>query len=346
MPVDPPRFLLPPRLTDRYFPYAHSPWHQGGLWVPYGGGRVRLQVSVPWIGDPGDRRHRLSFVLAWQRPLHLPAPSKLSTVVADALRGAHPQRTRGPGLDRFCLKLESWRGEAFTEKKDRALLPHVPRADACLCVREALAWASRLLSHRWPSYHYKLGWIYSAHRFTALLVADEIAARYFEEPASLGDISRLQSALPQLCRRLGEAYRLPECPPQMTPRRLALALVDHVLGPLFLRPLLDPDRCVSLEEGRLWEQAFPPEYRSRLKTLLPAESVHALLSWPKWKREEDQAVNWFVTWWYLLLLVQGPFVRGRWSADEASPITGAGSKLLAYPGVEKWAAFVWDALYT
>ncbi len=349
MPFVPPPFLLPTRSGDRPFIYAHSPWHQGKLCVPQSrGGRVRLEMTIPWIGPPGPTSHVVPLVLVWPKLLCLPAPSRVAHVVADALQRARPCRTRGPGLDRFPLKLELWRGEVITRKSDRALLPHVLTPDVLVNVREDLSWASRLLYHRLPSYHDQLGWVYHAYRLTALLVADEIARRYFTDRASLGKASQLEAALPRLFERINDAYPSRTRPSKVTPRRLALALVDQVLGPLFLRLLLDPGRLVGLTDAKLWNQVLPPENRKRLKALLPAESVHALLSWSGQELDAHPTAKWFLKWWSLLLNVMGPYAHDRWLASEPSPVSQSTGhfKLLAHPGVEDWAAIVWDALHS
>jgi hypothetical protein len=240
-----------------------------------------------------------------------------------------------------------WRGELFTARANRALVPYAPRRDVYESVREVLGWASKILSHRQPSDRDRLAWIYHAHRRTALFVADEIAKRYFTDRVSLGNVSRLEAALPKLRERIKAAYPHRVWSSRVTPRRLALALVDHVFEPLFPRPLLEPGRRVGLTDGRLWNEVFPPEYRKRMKALLPAESVHQLLSWPRRELDEHPSGKWFLSWWAILLNVLGPYYPGYWTNTERSPASTdtRSIKLLSHPGVEEWAAEVWDALH-
>ncbi len=353
MPFLPPPYLLPPRSGDCHFNRAASPWHQATLSVSQVG-RVRLEMTIPWIGPPPPGRHALSIALVWPKGKPLPTPSRVAATVADTLQSARPSKTRGPGLDRFPLTLERWTGEIFTRKADRALLPHAPKVDVCLCVREVLAWVSRVLSHRWPSFLDRREWIYRAHWLTALLVSDEIATRYLEDRASLGDTSALRRAEPMLRQRIEAAYRTRETSPRVTPRRFALALVDQVFEPLFpvskrrlYSRLLDPTRKFGLDDGKLWYMILPPEDRKRLKALCPAESVYALLSWRETERELNDAANWFLSWWWILVNVGGPYYPGVRPSTEPppSPEHPAQLYLLEVPGVGEWAAHVWDALY-
>lgn len=348
--------LLEPRQGDRHYYDTASSLHHCSLDIPEArGGRVRLQLTIPWYDLEKDLQV-LTLAIVW--PKHgpaLPGPNAVAETIWKRLTAGDFERTRrssrplfwskhGPpraqpsGLVTARVRINKWRGETFVRTEDQDLAKSLPRDDAVVCLVCDLGWAFRFFHGRWPRDKDKLAWVYRAHRMTALLVAEEIADLYLQNSPHLLPRQRqnLDDAYPVLKKRIAEAYRSDT----VTPRRLALALVDIKFEKLLNR-LLDPNRMVGLDDATLWSRLLPQENRERLNQLRPAPSVWEIMSWAERVREENEAASGFSSWYSCLVgkplePLNPPFETDIRQRKEIA--------FLEYPGVERWASIVWEAL--
>ncbi len=332
------------RGDDRNYAFPSSPLNQAVLSVPPEGGRIRLCVTIPWGGLPDPRRlHILAIALTWRKSLRLPSSQAVAEATWKALQGKRYRRTTRPALDCFPIKVGPWRAEAFTWETHRPLLAHLPKDDALVNLQSALEWTSRLLTRRW-SRKGRGDWLLRAHRLTALLVADEIATLYFDDRTRLVNAAAVEQAEPQLLKRIRAAYRAP----RLTPRRLALALVDAKFEGVHPSQfsILDPNRQMGLDDGQLWRRLIPEDHEQRMREgLWPAPSVRELLGWSAEQTREDQRADWLLRWWHLLrdLPLKPLLCTPAPRPGELPP--SPRNFLQQLPGTEDWAARVWDALY-
>ncbi len=336
--------LLEPRQGDRHYYYAASPVHHATLDVPESKrGRIRLQLTIPWITLKGGR-YLLTVALVWPKiGPDFPMPHELAAELWKRLTEESFERTEQRGLAGALLKVpvrfKRWPAELFIRKQDwklaRSLAGEEGHDATFVCLTETLAWAFRFFHRsRWPREQDKFAWVYRAHRLTALLVADEVAELYLTNAPSLSPRKYLDEAHPRLARRIAEAYRHPT----ITPRRLALALVEVKFEKLLGRLL---NRSTGLDDARLWSIMVPPASRSRLLGLLPTQSVVALRSLPKAVRQGDHICG-FLHWWDLL--VNTP-LRPLYPPTDVPIKKRSEIAFLELPGVEHWASVVEEALY-
>ncbi len=234
------------------------------------------------------------------------------------------------------IRFKKWRAEVIIRKEDQDLAKSLPRDYANVCLITGLGWAFRFFHGRWSRDKDKVAWVYRAHLKTALIVAEEVAELYLSKSSHLFPRQHLDGAYPRLAERIKEAYSHPT----VTARRLALALVDIKFEKL-LNKLLDPNRPVGLDDATLWSRLLPPENRKRLLELCPASSVWEIMSWAEARREENEAASGFSSWY--ICLVHKPLapLNPPFDTDirKRSEIA-----FLEFPGVERWASIVWEAL--
>jgi len=262
-------FPLPPRRGDRAFAPPFSPAHDVLLEIPAARrGRVRLQLTMPRRGERGS----IALALEWAKPVALPLAHGLGKAIWHVLsrRGGPPRRTRRPRLSAFPVSVGAWCGRLYVPTAHLGAVRRLDPGNAVTWLTAGLDYASRMLAGRWGSRADPQAWIYAMHFRLALLVADELAREYLGSrqavPASL---QRLHQAIPQLRLRVTAAYpgRLPR---RLTPRRLAMALVDAKFSHL-LRPLLDARGRAGIDDGTLWRRVFPLAIERRLRALIRAD---------------------------------------------------------------------------
>lgn len=338
---DPP--LFGQRHDDRTHSLALSPMHQAFLSVPPTGGRIRLIVTVPWAGPPGPSLHVLPITLTWQKTLELPQIGKLAEIAWCSLRHDARDRTERPRVNRYPLKVDQWRGDAYVWKTDHMLLANLPKDDAITNLGQALTWAARILRCRRRPKKDRRFLIKYAHRLTALLVADEVAQLYVTN-REISEFRALKEAESLLRRRVRRAYG-PNA--GLTPRRLGLALVDQAFGDDL--PLLLARGRAKLDDGHLWSRLVPPDVRERLrKQLWPAATVRELLDAHD---ADDDRVRWLTRWWCALR--DGPglaLLVGKLPAPEraaaSAPQISVANVMLRIPGAEAWSERVLEAVYS
>jgi len=171
--------------------------------------------------------------------------------------------------------------------------------------------------------------MYRMHRYTAMVVADEVARLYLSDDRHLlGDVQFLERADPTLCGRIEAAWG-PKA--KMTPRRLALALVDakfkHVLP-----ELLNADRQKGIVDSQLWSLLMRPEEAGKVRALCPAPTVRELCQWSKSRIHQNYSADWFLRWWAeVVRLPLYPF-------EMTVEMTAAGD--------DTWPSYVWEALHS
>ncbi|GEM_PF-4714870 len=359
--------LLGPRQGHRHHYGPESPWHHCLLEIPEStSGRVRLQLTIPWR-ELGSGEHIISVALTWPK-LNLP-PRDLKGLAEDVWKrlvpGKYERTDRSSlvgSLVRVSIKFNRWRAELFIRREDRQLIELLIREeervaelvssgaiDFAICtVREqaigslvaGLEWATRFFHPGWSREKDKAAWVYRAHLKTAMLVAEEVADLYLENSPLLTRRKYLDVAFPTLKKRISDAYRSAT----VTARRLALALVDIKFENLFpdrLR-LLDPNRLRGLDDATLWSMLLPPDNRDRLIRFRPAPSVQEMMSWPKAKTRDNEAAKGFCNWW--VCLVEEP-LRPLYPLTDIPLNQRNYIAFLEFPGVERWASIVWDALH-
>jgi hypothetical protein len=347
--------LLEERQGDREFNDPLSSWHFRQLSIPEEGGRIRLQITIPFSDllvsriVLGTRAPILSLAVTWQRTGHLlPSPELLAKEIIHRLNVGRfkPADRKGrirQRLAKLPIKFARWSGDIYLQWTDRDIAEVLPPRDAVLAIRSAVRWTHWILGGfcegkklRGASWQAR---IYTAHRKTALMVANEIADLYLSNSPRLFSRERLDEIYPVLVQNIKEAYgsRNPQTAPHVTAHRLALALVDLKYGRT-LPKLLDKNRQTGLTDSRLWARLLPKQHRNLLRKLCPADSVRDLIDWPETKRESNIAADEFASWWGML--TDSPNVPLRRSKKPGS---------IAFhdlPGVEEWATRVWNALYS
>lgn len=318
--------LLRARKGDRTF-IESDPFECTQLDIPASwGGRVRLQVTILSL----DGSTKVALSMEWPRCSPLPGPKGLADEVWRTLLSRTPQRTRRAGLAPFNLALREWRGTVSLRKENVPALRRLEPPYALLCIREALAFAYRHLRGRWPSEKDKQLWMYRMHRYTAMMVADEVARLYLgDRKSELGELKFLKEAAPSLRKRIKACWQFTPSGKgaRITPRRLALALVDakfkHVLP-----ELLNVDRCKGIADGQLWSLVMPPEKAERVRALCPTPTVRELRRWSRSQIHESYAADWFLRWWANIVL------RPLHSFE------------MIAAGDDAWPSRVWEALHS
>jgi len=346
--------LLEKRQGDREFNDPLSSWHFRQLSIPEEGGRIRLQITIPFsdllVGRIvlGTRSAILSIAVTWQSRQHsLPTPELLAKEIVRRLNegGFKPTDRKGRNRQRLAklpIKFERWSGDIYLQWTDRDIAEVLPPRDAVPALRSAVRWSHWMLRFSEGQKLRGISWrerIYIAHRMTALMVADEIADLYLKNSPRLFSRERLDEIYPVLVQTIKDAYgsRNPETTPHVTAHRLALALVDLKFGTT-LPKLLDKNRQTGLTDSRLWALYLPKQHRSLLRKLCPADNVRDLIDWPESERENSIAADQFSGWWGMLTGTPDvPLSSSRKSGWPAFHDT---------PGVEEWATRVWNALYS
>jgi hypothetical protein len=206
----------------------------------------------------------------------------------------------------------------YVPVKDLASIDRLDPSNAPLWLAEGVAFAKKMLVGKLRSDPDKDAWIYEMHHLLALLVADDLARTYLTDPGTLSSPGPLQQAEPLFRARIAKVW--PGRP--LTPRRLAMALVDAKFGNV-RRPLLDPHRQVGHIEATLWGHLLPPKRRRRL---------HALI------QRDGYVARWCRRWRSLMIIdplelypaCRPPGSKYRWHA----------------PGEENLAIRIWHALYS
>jgi len=278
--------LLPRRRGDRTHTPPFSPAHDVLLEIPAArGGRVRLQLTMPWRHEQGS----ILLALEWPKAVDLPPVRCLGRTIWRVLcgRAGPPRRTKRFGLSAFPVSVAAWSGRLYVPTAHLGTVRRLDPANAVTGLTAGLDHASRMLVGRWESRVDPQAWIYAMHFRLALLVADEVAREYLDGLPSVPlPLQRLHQAIPQLRRCVNAAYP-GQSPRQLTPHRLAMAIVDAKLSHL-LRPLLDPGGRAGLDDGTLWRRALPLATERRLCAL---------------RKRDWYVANWCKRWRSLMLTV-------------------------------------------
>ena len=316
-----------PRPNDRTFTYT-TPVALIRLDIPPTRGRVRLQLTINSV----DLVALVPLAIEWQKPHSLPGVAGLAEQIWSTLTSRSPAPTRRAGLATFPVRLRDWRGTVYVPKADVPDVGYIaagaPQSYPVLSVREALAFAKRHLMGCWGNDRDKRTWMYRMHRLTAMVVADEIARLYMENRQVFGKyLKYLDAAMDDLRGRIEVAWK-PGA--RVTPRRLALALVDakfdHLSGPGHESWKLLGNR-MKLYDGQLWSRFMEPEKERRIRALCPTPRVRDLVHLRKAEYRDNPAASWFLSWW--TLIVAGPLYPFK----------------LDMRYTDEWPSYVWEALY-
>jgi len=302
--------LVPSRRGDRTFFNESFPGQDIRLDVPQSrGSRVRLQMTMPYRDETG----KVSLLVEWPKRRPFPDPRSVSAQIWNQITSSAPSLRSRTGLAFFKVEVDSWRGFVYLPREGIEFLGNVDPANAVVWLGETLAWADRLLVGRRPSDRNVEAWIYRMHRYTALLVACEIAEAYLTNRQSLRYPRELEQAEGELRRRIAAVWSSHSGRTRVTPQRLALILVDakfdgvkDILSPLAL------EYHTVLATGHLWRKVMPRESARRLRALAASD---------------PNGAAWFKRW------------RSRILSAPLVPYT-----FFTTPGDEAWASYVWHAL--
>jgi len=261
--------LLPPRRGDRTFTPPFSRAHDVLLEIPAArGGRVRLQLTMPWRHEQGS----IALALEWAKPVALPPVRRLGEALWRVLcgRAGLPRRTNRSRLSAFPVSVAAWSGRLYVPTAHLGTVRRLDPGNAVTWLTAGLGYASRMLVGRWSSHRHRRAWIYAMHEKLGLLAADELAREYLSSlPTVLAHLERLHRAAPQLRSQIIAACS-GRAPAHVTPRRFAMALVDAKFRK-FRRPLLDPKGRAGLDNGTLWRRVLPLAKERRLRALIKAD---------------------------------------------------------------------------
>jgi hypothetical protein len=324
--------LFPPRRGDRRHGNFATEFDQCLLSIPSNPrGRIRLELKIPWAG-PKTPLVIIPLALSWAKGVPLPSPASAAEEIWALLQSCMVKASRTGFVVLSTREIEGWTARIHIPPACCVGIPLIPPQHATLVLREALAWAARLLVGRWPSDEDHWRWIYRQHQRLALIVADEIAWCYLHNLPALRHPTYLKEASPDLIQRIREAYGLSRDgrSPRVTRHRLAFALVDVKFEHVLPR-LLDYSRAVGLDDSKLWERVLPPKIRQTLRELCFGHTVVDLLEWPKEETEFNTMLNWVRGWWFLMVY---------------SPLRPFDAfHFQSMPGVEDLAARVWASLH-
>jgi len=171
--------LLPRRRGDRTHTPPFSPAHDVLLEIPAArGGRVRLQLTMPWRHEQGS----ILLALEWPKAVDLPPVRCLGRTIWRVLcgRAGPPRRTKRFGLSAFPVSVAAWSGRLYVPTAHLGTVRRLDPANAVTGLTAGLDHASRMLVGRWESRVDPQAWIYAMHFRLALLVADEVAREYLD----------------------------------------------------------------------------------------------------------------------------------------------------------------------